>query len=199
MRRAKKLRRVTINPFPSRLNPLLKMASTIVHRFLLREFIASAIAIAAICVTVSAAADTRWVEGFDKVVFHYGANGSTPTRDFRGLSRGYMTAGWWIPGQMKDNKVAWKTAAIPAKADTTLVFIGATSPLPVEFSRGPSGKLFINGRYALTFTIGANQDRTWTEGPYELKYISRRVEFPYFGSHRELRELNGNSGIFQLK
>ena len=33
---------------------------------------------------------------------------------------------------------------------------------------------------------------------YELKYISKRVEYPYFGSHRELRELNGNSGIFEL-
>jgi len=149
---------------------------------------------------VSAAlAAPQAVEGFAEVVFHHGANGSTPVRDFRGPARGYMTAGWWIPGQMKENYVSWKTAPVPAKADTTLVFIAATSPLPIEFTRGPSAKLFVNDKYALTFTIGANQDHTWQEGGYELKYVSKRVEFPYFGSHRELRELHGNSGVFQLK
>jgi hypothetical protein len=30
-----------------------------------------------------------------------------------------------------------------------------------------------------------------------LKYVSKRAEFPYFGSHREL-ELNGNSGVYRL-
>jgi sialidase-1 len=145
------------------------------------------------------AADTQWVEGFDAVEFHHNANGASPTRDFRGQSRGYMTAGWWAPGQMKANHVSWKTAPVPAKQGTTFVFVGATSVLPSKFARGPSAKLSVDGHDAITFTIGFNQDHTWKEGDYELKYISKRVEFPYFGSHRELRELNGNSGIFQLK
>ena len=145
------------------------------------------------------AADEQWIEGFDTVEFHHNANGATPTRDFRGQARGYMTAGWWAPGQMKKNYVSWMTASVAAKKETTFVFVGATSVLRSEFSRGPSAKLFVNGREVLTFTIGVNQDRVWKEGDYELKYISKRVEFPYFGSHRELRELNGNSGIFQLK
>jgi sialidase-1 len=146
----------------------------------------------------SLSAETQWVEGFDSVQFHHNANGSTPTRDFRGPSRGYMTAGWWAPGQMKQNYISWKTARVPAKEKTTFVFVGATSVLPAKFSRGPSAKLSVNGHDALTFTIGFNQDHVWKEGDYELKYISKRVEFPYFGSHRELRELNGNSGLFQL-
>lgn len=138
------------------------------------------------------------VEGFDKVEFHHNANGGAPTRDFRGPSRGYMTAGWWAPGQMKKNLVSWKTAVVPAKAPCTFSFIAATCVLPSEFSRGPTVKLTVNGKDALTFTLGVNRDFTWKNGNYELKYISKRVEYPYFGSHRQLRELNGNSGIYQL-
>jgi sialidase-1 len=144
------------------------------------------------------AANRQWVEGFDKVEFHHGANGASPTRDFRGTARGYMTAGWWIPGEMKQNFVSWKTAKVPAKRETTFVFVGATSVLPSEFTRGPSAKLSINGQDAVTFTLGCDHDQVWKQGDFELKYISKRIETPYFGSHRELRELNGNSGLFQL-
>jgi hypothetical protein len=156
----------------------------------------------AIAVIFSAATvfaqDRHQVEGFGRVEFHHDANGATPTRDFRGDARGYMTAGWWSPAQMKDNYVSWKTAAAPEKRQTTFVFIGASSVLPAQFSRGPSAKLTVNGHDAVTFTIGCNRDFTWKEGEYELKYIAKRVEFPSFGSHRELRELHGNSGIYQL-
>jgi hypothetical protein len=144
------------------------------------------------------AANRQWVEGFDKVEFHHGANGASPTRDFRGAARGYMTAGWWIPGEMKQNYVSWKTAKVPAKQETTFVFVGATSVLPSEFTRGPSAKLLINGREAVTFTLGCDHDQVWKQGDFELKYISKRIETPYYGSHRELRELNGDSGLFQL-
>jgi hypothetical protein len=146
----------------------------------------------------ASAATRQWVEGFGEVEFHHNANGPTPTRDFRGLARGYMTAGWWAPGETKKNFVSWKTAMVPAKQETTLVFVGATSVLPSEFSLGPKAKLSVNGHEALEFTIGVNQDHVWKQGDYELKYISKRVEYPYFGSHRELHELNGNSGVFQL-
>jgi sialidase-1 len=141
---------------------------------------------------------TQTIEGFDKVEFHHNANGATPTRDFRGLSRGYMTAGWWAPGQMKKNIVSWKTAIVPVKQSTTFSFIAATSVLPSELSRGPSAKVSVNGNQALTFTLGMTRNFTWKQGDYELKYISKRVEFPYFGQHRQLRDLNGNSGIYQL-
>src|SRR4051794_33052892 len=82
-------------------------------------------------VPLACAADDgrQWVEGFADVEFHHNANGSAPTRDFRGNSRGYMTAGWWIPGEMKMNYVSWKTAKVPAKKETTFVFVGATSVL----------------------------------------------------------------------
>jgi sialidase-1 len=148
--------------------------------------------------SAASAANRQWVEGFDKVEFHHGANGASPTRDFRGTARGYMTAGWWIPGEMKQNFVSWKTAKAPAKQETTFVFVGATSVLPSEFTRGPSAKLSINGHETVTFTLGCDHDQVWKQGDFELKYISKRIETPYYGSHRELRELNGNSGLFQL-
>lgn len=144
------------------------------------------------------AQEKQVAEGFDKIVFHYNANRTAASRDFRGMAPGYMTAGWWMPGQMKEeNILSWSTAAVPSKQTTIFSFIGASAVLPSEFSRGPSVKLFVNDKYALTFKIGFNRDFTWKEGDYELKYISKRVEYPYFGSHRQL-ELNGNSGIYQL-
>src|SRR6476659_3746834 len=105
----------------------------------------------------AAAASQQWVEGFAAVEFHHDANGATPTRDFRGPCRGYMTARWWSPGEMKKNYVSWETAPVPAKKETTFVFVGATSVLPSEFSRGPSAKVSVNGHDALTFTLGFNQ------------------------------------------
>ena len=140
--------------------------------------------------------DKQLLEGFDKVNFHYNANKTAATRDFRGMAAGYMTAGWWAEGQ-KENVLSWKTVIVPSKRPTVFSFVGATSVLPSEFSRGPTAKLTVNGHYALSFTLGFTRDFTWKEGEYELRYISKRVEYPYFGAHRQL-ELNGNSGIYQL-
>ncbi len=137
------------------------------------------------------------VEGFAKVEFHHNANRSAACLDFRGMSVGYMTAGWWAPGQMTKNLVSWQTAPVPAAKSTTFSFIGASAVLPSEFTRGPKAKLTVNGKYALTFRIGLSRDFNWREGGYELKYLSRRIEYPYFNSHRQL-ELNGNSGVYQL-
>src|SRR3954462_1954400 len=114
----------------------------VAFRLLFRSLISLAAAIS--FAANASAANRQWVEGFAEVEFHHDANGSTPTRDFRGSSRGYMTAGWWAPGEMKKNYVAWKTAPVPAKKETTFVFIAATSVLPSEFSRGPTAKLSVN-------------------------------------------------------
>jgi sialidase-1 len=148
------------------------------------------------CVLASAQ-DRQQVEGFDTVVFHYNGNRSLATIDYRGNSRGYMTAAWWAPGQAKKNVLSWQTAPVPEKKRTTFSFVGASAPTPAEFSRGPKIKLSVNGQYALTFTIGMLRDFTWKEGEYELKYSSKRVEYPYFGSMREFH-LDGNSGLYQL-
>ena len=137
------------------------------------------------------------VEGFDTVLFHYNGNRSLATLDYRGNTRGYMTASWWAPGQMKKNILKWRTAIVPEKKITTFFFVGASAPTPVEFSRGPQVKLMVNGKYALTFSIGMLRNFTWKEGDYELKYSSERVEYPYFGTMREFH-LDGNSGLYQL-
>ena len=141
--------------------------------------------------------DTERVEGFASVEFHHNANRGAASRDFRGTTRGYMTAGWWAPGQMTKNIVSWRTAPVPARKRTTFAFVGASAVLPSEFTRGPEAKVTVNGKYALTFTLGMTRDFTWTEDDCTLKYLSRRVEYPYFNSHRQL-ELNGNSGIYEL-
>lgn len=141
--------------------------------------------------------ERQWVEGFDTVAFHHNANRSASVRDFRGASPGYMTAGWWAKGQVNNNTLSWKTAVVPAKQPTTFAFIASSSVVPSEFSRGPLVKLSVNGQYALTFGLGQLRDFTWKEGDYELKYISKRVEFPYMGYHRQF-DLHGNSGIYQL-
>lgn len=142
---------------------------------------------------------SQWVEGFDQIEVHQNRNGPISARDFRGASRGYMTVQWWTHDNNRaGNFVAWRTAVVPAKQATTFAFIGATSVLPSEFSRGPQAKIFVNGKYALTFSIGFTRDVTWTEGEFELKYISKRVEYPFAGSHRQF-ELHGNNGIYHLK
>lgn len=139
----------------------------------------------------------QWVEGFDTVVFHHNGNRSLATLDFRGMAKGYMTASWWASKQMENNMVSWKTALVPEKKATTFVFIGANAVVPAEFTRGPLVKLSVNGRYAITFAIGSTRDFVCREGAYELRYITKRVEYPYFNTHRQF-QLDGNSGVYQL-
>src|SRR5688500_2493452 len=106
----------------------------------------------------------QFVEGFDKVVSHKQGGRYSTGLDFRGAANGYMTAGWYIPGHREGpNTLSWQTATVPAKDETTFVFIGSSSVLPSEFSRGPEAKLSVNGKHALTFTIGFTRDITWTE------------------------------------
>ncbi|GEP42593.1 sialidase family protein [Brevifollis gellanilyticus] len=143
------------------------------------------------------AEDPQKVEGYDKVVFHHGANRGIPTRDFLGMAGGHMTAGWWSEEQMKKNMLSWKTAEVPEKQITTFSFVGATSVLPSEFSIGPEVKMSLNGKYVLTFTLGMNRDFVWSGSGCKLRYVSKRVEFPYFNSHREF-DLHGNSGVYEL-
>lgn len=153
--------------------------------------------IASFISTTASGQEKQNVEGFDTVLFHYNGNRSLATIDYRGNNRGYMTAAWWAPGQMKKNTLSWRTATVPEKKTTTFWFVGASAPTPAEFSRGPLVKLSVNGKYALTFSIGMLRDFTWEEGGFQLKYSSKRVEYPYFGTMREFH-LDGNSGLYQL-
>jgi sialidase-1 len=141
------------------------------------------------------------VEGFDSIVFSHDQQGSgTLTRssvDFRGQHPGGWTAPWWAPGTMTNNTLVWKTAICPEQKRTLFSFVGSSSSTPPEFSKGPRAKLFVNDHYALTFELGVKRDRSWKEGEVELRYISKRVEWPYWNAHRQF-ETNGNSGIYQL-
>jgi sialidase-1 len=137
------------------------------------------------------------VEGFDTVIYHNNGNRSLTTIDYRGKTLGYMSPAWWTTDKVKKNLLSWRTGVVPQKQTTTFYFIGASAPTPAEISRGPFVKLSVNGKYALTFSIGILRDFTWKEGDFELRYTSKRVEFPYFGSMREFH-LDGNSGLYQL-
>jgi hypothetical protein len=137
------------------------------------------------------------VEGFGEIVFAHNRDHVTQPLDFRGPAAGYATAAWWAPGQMRDNRLVWKTAVCPERRATLFAFVGASSVTPPEFSRGPRARLFVNDHPALTFELGQTRDRVWQEGPYQLRYTAKRSEWPYLGPHRQF-EMNGNSGIYEL-
>ncbi|MBS1828321.1 MAG: exo-alpha-sialidase [Acidobacteria bacterium] len=149
---------------------------------------------------LSPAAEPQRVEGFGKVVFAHNDHPSATVimgRDFLGRSKGYMTAAWWAPGQVKDNRLEWDTADAPAKKDTIFTFVGASAPLPPQIPRGPEVKLYVNGDYALTFRIGMLRDWEWRGGQFRLRYRAVRNEWQSWGRQRQF-ELEGNSGVYEL-
>ena len=115
------------------------------------------------------AEDVQKVVGFASIVFAHNSDHLLPSSDYRGPAIGYATAGWWAPGQMKDNRLVWRTAPCPKSAPTVFSFVGASSPLPPEISRGPRANVFVNDKKAITFDLGMVRDRVWHEGPYELR------------------------------
>ncbi len=137
------------------------------------------------------------VEGFQEIVFSHPHDFLTSSVDFRGPSKGYMTAEWWSPGQMKNNIVIWRTAVAPRKARTIFRFIAASATTPPDISKGPQARLFVNGAYALTFDLGVTRNKSWREGAYELNYEAKQVEWPFASPHRQF-ELSGSSGIYRL-
>ena len=141
--------------------------------------------------------EVQRVEGFRSIVFAHNRDRLQKPMDYRGPATGYATAGWWAPGQMKDNRLVWETAVCPRQAPTVFTFVGATSVTPAEFARGPKVNLFINDKKAITFELGMTRDRVWQEGAYKLTYTARRVEWPYGQSHRQF-EMNGDSGLYEF-
>ncbi|MBL8210609.1 MAG: exo-alpha-sialidase [Bryobacterales bacterium] len=161
--------------------------------------------IRALAVSVMAAGvlggQVQRVEGFGAIVFAHNNHTSATIRsgrDFRGPAPGYMTAGWWAPGQLKDNRLEWDTAACPEKKDTVFVFVGASSPLPPEVATGPELKLSVNGNYALTFRIGLLRDWSWSGNGVRLRYRAVRNEWTSWSRQRQF-EVEGNSGVYELQ
>ncbi|MEP6536507.1 MAG: sialidase family protein [Bryobacteraceae bacterium] len=148
-------------------------------------------------VSCALAAETpQRVEGFASIINSPSANSrpGTPLADFRGPARGFMTPPWWTTSS---EKLQWKTAAVPEKKTTDFSFIGASAVVPAEFSRGPLVRLTVDGKTSLTFEIGQTRDRVWRENGLELRYESRRSEFPFGAAQRQFF-LNGDSGIYRL-
>jgi sialidase-1 len=143
------------------------------------------------------AQDAQRVEGFASIVFAHNRDHLQQSVDYRGNATGYVTAGWWAPEQMKENRLVWRTAPCPKSLPTVFTFVGTSSVIPPEFARGPQAILFVNDKKALTFDLGVKHDRVWSNGPYQLRYTSRRVEWQYTTSHRYF-SMTGNSGLYEL-
>jgi sialidase-1 len=143
-------------------------------------------------------AQPQLVEGFASIVNDPGQStrpGATPF-DFRGPSVGHMTQPWWTTGD--NGRLKWKTAAAPDKRVTLFAFTAASSVVPAELSRGPRARLYFNGAVAVEFELGQPRDRVWTQGDFQLRYESRRSEWPWSAAHRQF-SLNGDSGIYRLQ
>jgi hypothetical protein len=158
---------------------------------------ASAVLAAIVYLRGADSAAAQKVEGFGEIVFVHPHDFARSSVDFRGESPGFMTAEWWAPGQMQHNIVVWKTAVCPRKAATVFSFIASTAATPPDISRGPVAKFYVNDHYALTFDLGIPRNKSWKEGEYELRYVSKLVEWPFGASHRQF-ELHGDSGIYYL-
>ncbi len=71
-------------------------------------------------------------------------------------------------GQHAEQVVMWKTASCPQQKRTTFWFEAA-------FGKQPGvAKILINGRYAMSFPLGATGNRRWTENGYQLEFTLRR-------------------------
>ncbi|MEO7650371.1 MAG: sialidase family protein, partial [Bryobacteraceae bacterium] len=147
-------------------------------------------------VTLVAQAPQR-VEGFASLIHSPSAGSRQGTKplDFRGPASGHMTAPWWTTGPRQ--RLKWRTAAVPEKRPTVCAFTAATSVPPADVAYGPKGTLYFNGKAAVTFDTGQTRDRVWKQDGFELRYESRRSEWPYAASHRQF-SLNGDSGIYSL-
>jgi hypothetical protein len=151
----------------------------------------------ALCGVLRAQAPQQ-VEGFASIVNAPAANsrpGVTPL-DFRGPSAGYMTKPWWTTGDT--GRLEWKTAVVPSKGAAVFAFTAASSVVPAELTRGPKARLYYNGAPVLEFDIGQPRDRVWAEGGFQLRYESRRAEWPWSAAHRQFFP-NGDSGIYRLQ
>ena len=146
---------------------------------------------------IAFAQDGQWVEGFDKVEFHHdAAQKSEQPR----LSRDgpWVHDGRLVGARADEEEPGFlENRGRPGSTGNHLRLRRRHFCSSLGNLYGPTAELTVNGRHALKFTLGLHRDFTWREGEYELKYVSKRIEFPYFGTHRQF-ELNGNSGIYQL-
>lgn len=141
------------------------------------------------------------VEGFSKVIFapnkYPFIEGQGTHFDYRGPANGYWTASWWVPNPREKNELIWQTERCPAKMRTVFSFVGASAATPPEFARAPQARLYVDNEYALTFDLGIKNDGIWKERDWELRYESKRVEWPYDGYWRQI-QMTGNSGLYRL-
>ena len=61
----------------------------------------------------------------------------------------------------------------------------------------PEVKLYVNGEYALTFSIGLQREWEWRGSSVRMRYRPVRNEWTSWGRQRQF-ELEGNSGIYEL-
>jgi len=121
----------------------------------------------------------QWVEGYAETLPGVQAHRG-PYRHYLGVA-----PSTWAYAR-ENGEVAWRTASLPARRDTAVVFIGGTDYTPGQ------AELWCNGRRVLTFDTGRSADASWREGEVELRYLhgadTRDERIPY-----------GLSGVFVLR
>ena len=121
----------------------------------------------------------QWVEGF--------AGAPTARAPHSGGYRSYLgvVPSWWAYAY-ESGEVAWKTAPVPERRETAVVFIAGTN-----YDAGRA-ELWCNGAPLITFDTGRSADATWQGNGAELRYLhgadTRDERIPY-----------GLSGVFVLR
>lgn len=118
--------------------------------------------------------DAQVVEGYDSIVAFKHTDARYP--DYRGGAQS-----WWAYVRDAETEVAWRTAPSPAKKRTIFTLTASMSESPGE------AELFVNGAYALTFTLSDKPGtQTWERGPYRLTFVSKGAA-------------GGNSGVLLVE
>lgn len=121
-------------------------------------------------VEVAADKSIQLVEGFAEILT-YKLHHQTHA-DYRGTAES-----WWVFVRDQGADVSWRSAPLPEKKTTVLVFT-----LSVSDEQGRA-ELYVDGEFALEFEMGPDRNlRTWSRGPYRMTFVPRAA-------------IAGNSGI----
>lgn len=125
-------------------------------------------------IELAADKDIQLVEGFAEILT-YKLQHDTHT-DYRGIA-----VSWWVFVRDQGGEVSWRSAPVPEKKKTVLVFTTTIS------DEQGTAELYVDGEFALEFEMGPDRGlRSWSRGPYRMSFVSK-------GSFA------GNSGIALLE
>jgi hypothetical protein len=127
--------------------------------------------------------------------------------DHIGSVDGWINYCWWESGtKPRTPELIWKSAPCPEKASTILECVVSMAHYPFNSEEPCPVQLSINGKYAITFTLGwpttknfdANGVLRWQEGDVRLEFSARRLASNIEGFPRVFT-LRGISGVLRVE